>query len=185
MSKVAEIGNMIEELLLKREQDIEDLQELINTDIASVANAEQKIADATEAGDVVSYQKAKAEKRFALDSKEMHEKRLENIKSAELITKAEYESMVRSIEKEVKTFEDQTQEILAGLTDQMHEAAMVLKEKTEEGDRVLSMLHDKVYNAMRKNNQPFSIAPTLRTWETIRWGEKAHECEQYKDYLKK
>lgn len=183
------VENKIKQILKDKITESADLKERIQLECAAIESASKAMEAATDAGDIEAYQKAKAERRDAMDAREMHESRLEKLNNKPLMSKAEYEAALAEIFNEMAANDDQTRQAVAKLADEMNAAGLQLQEAQEHANEVLHRLQHEVYkDADRrkdKNGNIIAIASEEKhvdKWETIRWAKAAANHPNYKNY---
>jgi hypothetical protein len=188
LKSAAEAENMVKQILADRATERTDLEGLIIKDDIAITEADGAMDQATAAGDLKAYQKAKGEKQNAEDSKEMHTKRLNALKKKPLISPADYEKAVSAIYTDFAALEDHTKQQLAKLSDEMNVAAVDLTEAMNHANKVLhSLQHDIYRDADRERiskDGPFTSTSKqeIDRWDAIRWGKAGVTHYQYTEY---
>ena len=98
---IVEVEKKISKILEDRVTEMTDIKERVEVAKQQQKAASEAMDEATTAGDVKAYQKAKADLRDAGDAIEMHTKRLEALENKPLVTKGEYEKGVAQIMAEL------------------------------------------------------------------------------------
>ena len=188
LKAVSEAENTVKRILSAREAETADLEEQVKYAAAAIDKANADMEAATEAGDVIAYQKAKADRRDAADAKEMYENRLNALNDKNLISKGDYEKTVADIYAELAALDDQTKQRLAKLSEQMEAAALELQEAQAYANKVLYRLQHELYrDADRslvngKMLQMISEDKKVDKGGTILWGKAGVTHYQYKQY---
>ena len=134
-----------EKLISSRDTKIAELQKSIEKESADISTANNAMEEATAAGDVVAYRKAKENRQSAADAKEMHEKMLNNLKKNPLISKEEYEEMVSSVFTEMNSVNDHARAELAELSEKMAAISADIKESEQRANTLLQTLQNTIY----------------------------------------
>lgn len=181
----------INQILKDRVEETADRETKVAEAKKAAAEAEKRMDEATTAGDTKAYQKAKWERRDAMDALEMHEKRLEALNNKPLISKNEYEKAVADIYAEIVAKDDQTKKTLCKLSDEMEAVALDLANAQEEANSVLHRLQHEIYrDADRSRNPKTGEVITYLShedkkvdkWDTVSWGKAGVSHYQYELY---
>lgn len=186
-ASIEKANERITEILANRESEEMDLKGLIEVDKEAIATADQAMEEATNAGNIEAFRKAKAEKQNAADSLEMHERRLATLEKKELIGKTEYEKLCADIFAEVAALEDTTKQKLAKLADEANEAGNALADAINRANSTLRKLQRDVYRCadMPKNGKGETInaaGKEIKNWETYDWAKAGVNHAAYKNY---
>lgn len=177
LKAVNAVENTVKNILTNRENEKAELEALVSQDAAAVAKALEAMEEATAAGDIKAYQKAKAERQDATDAKEMHEARQLALSKKPLITKEDYEKNVAAIYDEIAAIDEETKKKLVTLSEQMEAAALELRDAANKANEVLFHLqHDLYRDADRTHDKSGNIVfveseeKSVKVYSTIDWG---------------
>ena len=188
LKAVSEAENTVKRILSAREAETADLEEQVKKVAGAIEKANAAMEAATEAGDVIAYQKAKADRRDAADAKEMFENRLNALNDKHLISKRDYEKTIADIYDELEALDDQTKQCLAKLSEQMEAAVLELQEAQVYANEVLHRLQHEVYrdaDRSRVNGKVLQLTGEDKKVDksaTILWGKAGVTHYQYKQY---
>lgn len=192
MSKAKETMTRINDILEERKSQLDKLEELKEAEEKAVKTANDKMEAATTAGDLKAYQAAKAERRDALDAKEMHSKRYEALTKKPLITREEYNKLCDEVLEECATLDNQALKELAELAEKMHTIGKKLNIAIVEANETLTKLQKDIYkNADRtraKNGNIINLQhedKRYNNFDTIKFASVAINCPVYERYTEK
>lgn len=178
-----------EKLLTQKDDIISELTDKISEKKAAIAKAESEMDTATMGGDISAYRRAKEAREDAAADLEMYNKRLVMMRDKPIISKTEYDSLVKSIYDEISTLEAATREKLAELSDAMKAAADNLNDATNRANAILSHIQKDLYRDADR-----TIAATgkmlfmnhetksVNTSGTVSWGRSAAHHTPYAAY---
>ena len=182
------VEEMVQKILADRIAELEVLKTKLEADEEAINAATDAMNAATVSGDVKAYQAAKAVRRDAEDSREMHETRRGALNESPLISKAAYEEAVQAIFGDVEKQNQAARTKLYELSNEMNAAAQEMRETQSYANRVLSQLQNEVYRgADRSINDRTGEHNNFRNEDkrvdlqsTIIWGECAAKHYQYR-----
>lgn len=187
--KTEEAKKRIEEIEANRKKGLEELETLKEENESQIAEANKKMEEATEAGDLEAYQKAKAELRNALDAKEMYNKRYNAFLDKALITKAEYNKLVTGILEECAALDNKAKEKLAALANQMLEIGLELQETFNGSNHILAKLQHDIYKDEDRTKNAKGVVMNLSherkaytNYDTVAWAKAAAKHYSYEKY---
>lgn len=181
----------IDKILQDRADAIKKLEDLTKAEAETARQAQAAMDAATAAEDAKGYSKAKQTKIEADDAKEMYELRLDNLRTGQLMTKAEYDQAVKEIEDEMASVEQRKRDQLADLSGKMNDLAQELEDATKRANAALRRLQHEVYldkdRSIGPNGQTLFLdyeAKSVKdTTATIKWGRAAAEEQRMQKAL--
>lgn len=140
------IEKRVNELTIKRAQDIEAVQSQINAAGSIVSKAAAELSQTQEAGDPKAYAKAATEHRTAKDVLAMYEKQLAALNNSPVITAEEYAELKADI---MQTMDQITQNTTEGFMEAM-EAIQKLYDEMLQAVEITNKLLHQVQRDLRK-----------------------------------
>ena len=189
---VSEVESRINRILKDRQAELDNLADLISADDTAILESEVAMDNATSAGDLSAYQKAKANRVNAMDGKEMHEKRLAALMKKPLISEAEYKKTIADICAEVAAIDDTAKQKLTALSDQMNSVALDLQAMLRNANSVLSRLQHEIYQDADRTRNPKTdevipiesenVCVNQAFFNTVKWGRAGVSSAAYRLY---
>ena len=142
----------INEILAARKAELDGMDELIREAQEAYEAAREAMDAATDAGDVEAFKRAREAFEDASTALMIHENRLEKLKHGALISKEEYESLVRDIYTEVGALDSQTLETLCTQAEAMEAEG---KELLTAGTRANDVLRRLQYDVYRLSDSSY------------------------------
>lgn len=142
---ITELESKIKKILADRVAEAADLEERVEAAKHKQKEANEAMDEATIAGDLKAYQKAKEERKDAEDAIEMHCKRLEALDNKPLISKVEYEKGVAQI---MAALGEVSADAKKRIVEHMEQIRIIAAECTAEitnGNEVLHQLQHDIY----------------------------------------
>jgi len=148
-SKIRETEEFIEKTIKKRNSDIAKLEKQINIDSKEIIKADKKLNAAERLED---FEKAKAEKMHAENSKEMHEMQVSRLKNKPLINNDKFKEMSGDIMDEIKARNDADEERVKELLTELKEIATLNMEFKRRGNTAVLRLKDEIARSSDVSN---------------------------------
>lgn len=140
-SKIREIEEFTERTIKKRNSDIVKLEKQISIDAKEIIKADKKLQSAERLED---FEKAKAEKMHAENSKEMHEIQANKLKNKPLINNDEFKKMSGDIMEEIKARNDADETRVKELLTELKEIAVLNMEFKRRGNTAVLRLRNEI-----------------------------------------
>lgn len=140
-SKIREIEEFTERTIKKRNSDIAKLEKQISIDAKEIIQADKKLQSAERLED---FEKAKAEKMHAENSKEMHEMQVNRLKHKPLINNDEFKKMSGDIMEEIKARNEADETRVKELLLELKDIAVLNMEFKRRGNTAVLRLKDEI-----------------------------------------
>ena len=144
LKTVTETEGLIKKILSKRDKEINDITEKIETAKQNAVKAEKETSKAILTGDLKTYQTAKAKKKDADDAVEMYTEMLDALQNKSLVTLEEYENVLNKIKAEVNSYCELSKKELIRYTEPLKELMNDNSETLNHVNKVLSDWQGKV-----------------------------------------
>lgn len=163
-----------DELLTRKKEDLQKIREQLDQDAAAIAEADQKMEEATRAADFTAFQAAKKARQDAEDAKEMHSRARDMMKEGGIISKEEAEADIKAVFAEFDKAEADAMKKILDLAEKMGAIADDLAAAERHANAVLMKYQQGLFPGIERPR-------TIDKWDVYNLGRAGVTHYYYKD----
>ena len=163
-----------DELLTRKKEDLQKIREQLDQDAAAIAEADQKMEEATRAADFTAFQAAKKARQDAEDAKEMHSRARDMMKEGGLISEEEAAADIEAVFAEYDKMEAEALAKIVTLAEKMGAIADDLAAAERHANSVLLKYQRGLFPGIERTR-------TIDKWDVYNMGRAGVSHYYYKD----